>query len=266
MFTVKHVRPDGNEVLYNSDGWFQTLKQRDGTGPIIAVKFDDGDKKHFLDTGRVYVMNAAGQTVASYTLGAAPAADNRTRYETGGGPAIGAVPPKGLRDDEAIKRNLEQIAKAEKTDELRKFVSNRQTSVVDPKPAAEFGGFKFVVNPAVPPDTMMPVTGSISDAAAAHYTSLHDEMKAQQEQRAVERREKLAERGQQAMEAGGRPAGAMVVDGEAWAQFEKARKVALAQSEPTTNGTFAEIVERAKRQRDAGDETNHDEHGPEDAP
>ena len=67
-YTVKQVTDDGREVTYNSDGFFHTLKRRDGSGPIIAVGFEDGKRRHFLDSGEITVINPRGEIVGTYKL------------------------------------------------------------------------------------------------------------------------------------------------------------------------------------------------------
>lgn len=64
MFTVKHLAASGTEIVFEAAG---SAVFRDG-----ILHFDGpGGSTHSLTEGRVFVMNAAGKTVADYRLGGA---------------------------------------------------------------------------------------------------------------------------------------------------------------------------------------------------
>lgn len=96
MFTVKWIADNGAEMLYNARDVSYTPgnavapapvhvrhARSESIGPLVArditracVSFYvtgqqssvDGDSHVTIDTGRIYVMNAAGRTVADYVL------------------------------------------------------------------------------------------------------------------------------------------------------------------------------------------------------
>lgn len=81
MFTIKWIASNGYEHLYRGrDVRYVPASQKDEHSTTLrtSVEFDitgqssniDGDSRCILDTGRVYVMNEAGKTVADYCLSA----------------------------------------------------------------------------------------------------------------------------------------------------------------------------------------------------
>ena len=58
--TVKHEKSDGSSKVYE----VSELEYHPGNPPKVAL-----DGKYELTSGRVFVMNSAGATVAKYVLG-----------------------------------------------------------------------------------------------------------------------------------------------------------------------------------------------------
>ena len=79
MFTIKWIASNGYEHLYRGrDVRYVPASQKDEHSTTLraSVEFDitgqtsnvDGDSRCIIDSGRVYVMNEAGRTVADYCL------------------------------------------------------------------------------------------------------------------------------------------------------------------------------------------------------
>jgi hypothetical protein len=70
MFTIKHVLPNGDENLYEgTNPCFISDPQSEGRKTKGVFHFtDDKSRVHPINTGRVYVMNVSGSTIASYDL------------------------------------------------------------------------------------------------------------------------------------------------------------------------------------------------------
>lgn len=78
MFAVKWIAPNGSEMIYTADadvsytpGGFAPPGQQSTTLPCVA--FYTHGSHLTLDSGRVFVMNANGRTVADYALDLAAA-------------------------------------------------------------------------------------------------------------------------------------------------------------------------------------------------
>lgn len=73
MLTVKHIAPSGVEHMFPAlQGTYDPTEYQ--TAPVNRVIYtsdsdDNGVDHHWMDDGVVYVMNAAGATVARYRLG-----------------------------------------------------------------------------------------------------------------------------------------------------------------------------------------------------
>ena len=79
MFTVKHIMTNGHETIYHARE-VNYVPANENTGEVdpgeAIVHFDitasasnvPGDSYVYISSGRVYVMNANGKTVADYVL------------------------------------------------------------------------------------------------------------------------------------------------------------------------------------------------------
>ena len=73
MFSVKHIEPGHDEVLYLASGVRRTQCSGSNEPPAgVHLSLANGTKA-YLEGGTVYVMNEAGSTVAKYELGNADA-------------------------------------------------------------------------------------------------------------------------------------------------------------------------------------------------
>lgn len=71
MFTVKHVTPIGNEALYAATEVTFSREESltsDAPGVLWVRGLDNNEPLLELRSGRAFVMNANGSTVASYQL------------------------------------------------------------------------------------------------------------------------------------------------------------------------------------------------------
>lgn len=70
MFTIKWIASNGYEHLYRGrDVRYVPVSARSDVPGKTTVEFDVDGLCCTLDSGRVYVMNEAGKTVADYCLG-----------------------------------------------------------------------------------------------------------------------------------------------------------------------------------------------------
>jgi hypothetical protein len=74
MFVVKWIMVDGSEKIFGGKEIKFTPAERCATKrPMVTFYNEEGTECSF-DTGRVYVVNDLGKTVANYSLGDLPAA------------------------------------------------------------------------------------------------------------------------------------------------------------------------------------------------
>ena len=73
MFTIKHILPSGEELLYESDIANHVPLSVSGRPPSLWIEpASSGGSRFELITGMVYVVNGNGKTVAKYDLGGWP--------------------------------------------------------------------------------------------------------------------------------------------------------------------------------------------------
>lgn len=81
MFTIKHVKTDGNEEIHA--GLLPSFVSKDSLegrerGNSVIHYTDDKGAEQTIRWGKVYIMNESGRTVATYDLGQ-PLLNGQTR-------------------------------------------------------------------------------------------------------------------------------------------------------------------------------------------
>jgi len=71
MFDIKQIKPSGEEAIFSASSLHYLPAGNDSPSAVVLETISALGVKNFarLEEGKVFVMNAAGQTVAKYVLG-----------------------------------------------------------------------------------------------------------------------------------------------------------------------------------------------------